>query len=267
MAQRGCGERGLGACGLRAAGCGLRAAGGRLQWTHVPCTPELTPSARHAARGAAALEALGILPRHTGVRLHAGWTSSRHSRACRQARCTAHPLRELTVVEEALHQEWAGRRKHLLRAMRSAVEEARAAAMPRRDGMVHTRLVARYEARLGEDLATNPPPPPFGGKRQRGRRKQRPVRNLLDRLWTAAEEALRVRDDFPVPFDNNQAERDLRLANVQQKASGTFCSDAGADAFCRIRSVCSTWRKQGRSALDALERAFTGRSLSLQIPS
>jgi hypothetical protein len=42
----------------------------------------------------------------------------------------------------------------------------------------------------------------------------------------------------------------------------------GADAFCGIRSVCSTWRKQGRSALDALiADAFAGRSLSLQFPS
>jgi Transposase IS66 family len=61
--------------------------------------------------------------------------------------------------------------------------------------------------------------------------------------------------------------RDMRRVKVQQKVSGTFCSDAGADAFCRIRSVCSTWRKQGRSVLDALTHAFAGQSLCLHIPS
>jgi hypothetical protein len=80
-------------------------------------------------------------------------------------------------------------------------------------------------------------------------------------------EARRFLEDFAVPFDNNQAERDPRMVKVQQKVSGTFCSDVGADAFCRIRSVCSTWRKQGPSILDALEATFAGRTLSLHIPS
>ncbi len=51
------------------------------------------------------------------------------------------------------------------------------------------------------------------------------------------------------------------------ECEGMVGSDAGADAFCRIRSVCSTWRKQGRSVLDALTQAFAGRSVSLQLPS
>jgi hypothetical protein len=108
--------------------------------------------------------------------------------------------------------------------------------------VVRDDFIMRDEALLGHGLAQNPqpPPPPGGpeGKRRQGRRKQSPVRNLLHRLWTYEHEALRFLDDFAVPCDNNQAERDLRMVKVQQKVSGTFCSDAGADAFCRIRSVC-----------------------------
>jgi transposase len=247
--------------GLRVVG----AEGARLEWTHVTCTLELTHYARHAARGATALEAIGILPGFTGVSLHDGWTSYRHFRTCRHALCNAHHLRELTLVEEELQQAWAGQLKALLRDIRTAVEQARSAGAMRLERSVRDDVIARYEALLGDGLAQNPLPPPHGAPR-RGRRKQRPVRNLLDRLWTYEHEALLFLDDFTVPFDNNQAERDLRMVKVQQKVSGTFCSDAGADAFCRIRSVCSTWRKQGRSVLDALEAAFAGRALSLQIP-
>jgi transposase len=248
--------------GLRVAG----AAGARLEWTHVTCTPTLTHYARHAARGATALEAIGILPGYEGVSVHDGWTSYRHFQTARHALCNAHHLRELTFVHEELQQAWAGQLKALLREMRTAVEQAHSAGASCLQRTVRDNFVARYEALLGEGLAQNPLPPPAGTPR-RGRRKQRPVRNLLDRLWTYEHEALRFLDDFAVPFDNNQAERDLRMVKVQQKVSGTFCSEAGADAFCRIRSVCSTWRKQGRSVLDALTRAFAGHPLSLHLPS
>ncbi|HEY7093358.1 MAG TPA: IS66 family transposase [Ktedonobacterales bacterium] len=248
--------------GLRVVG----AEGARLEWTHVTCTPTLTHYARHAARGATALEAIGILPGYEGVSVHDGWTSYRHFHTAHHALCNAHHLRELTFVHEELQQDWAGHLKALLRQMRSAVEHARSAGATALESSVRDDFIARYEALLGQGLAQNPLPPPLGTPR-RGRRKQSPVRNLLDRLWTYEHEALRFLDDFAVPFDNNQAERDLRMIKVQQKVSGTFCSDAGADAFCRIRSVCSTWRKQGRSVLEALAQAFAGHSLSLHIPS
>lgn len=240
--------------------------GAGLQWTHVTCTKELTHYARHAARGAAALEAIGILPDFTGVSIHDGWTSYRHYTACRHALCNAHHLRELTFVDEELHQAWAGQLKQVFREMRTAVEAAQAAGAASLDPHVRDALITRYEVLLGEGLAQNPLPPPAApaaGPRRRGRRKQSPVRNLLDRLWTYEHEALRFLDDFAVPFDNNQAERDLRMVKVQQKISGTFRSEQGADAFCCLRSVLSTWRKRSQSALTILETAFAGHPVHL----
>ena len=78
----------------------------------------------------------------------------------------------------------------------------------------------------------------------------------MDRLARLRKETLRYLRDFRVPFDNNLAERDIRMMRVQQKVSGTFRSYAGALAFCRIRSYISTLRKQGKSVIDALIRAF-----------
>jgi transposase len=174
-------------------------------------------------------------------------------------------------VEEELHQAWAGQLKHLLREMHSAVEQARAAGATQLPTAQREAFRTRYEALLAEGLAANPQPPPPAAAatdpapRRRGRRKQSPARNLLDRLWTYEHEARLFLDDFAVPFDNNQAERDLRMVKVQQKIAGTFRSPAGAPACCRLRSVLSTWRKQGRSALAALETLFAGQPLTLQV--
>jgi transposase len=249
---------------------GLRVAGPEgagLQWTHVTCTQDLTHYARHPARGVAALDAIGVLPAYTGVSVHDGWTSYRHYTRCRHALCNAHHLRELTFVEEELQQVWAGQLKTLLREMRTAVDQARAAGATQLERTLHDRFVARYDRLLADGVTQNPQPPPSQGQRRRGRRKQQPVRNLLDRLWMYQDDVLAFLDDFAVPFDNNQAERDLRPIKVQQKISGTFRSVPGADAFCTLRSVLSTWRKQSRSALTALETAFSGGSLCLCPPS
>ena len=82
--------------------------------------------------------------------------------------------------------------------------------------------------------------------------------HLLERLDHHRNEALAFIYDFNVPFDNNLAERDLRMMKVQQKISGTFRTEQGAKAFCRIRSYISTARKNALGAMDALARLFSG---------
>ena len=64
--------------------------------------------------------------------------------------------------------------------------------------------------------------------------------------------------NFRIPFDNNQAERDVRMLKVQQKVSGAFRTQAGADTFCALRSYISTARKHSLNAIDAIGNAFLG---------
>ena len=115
----------------------------------------------------------------------------------------------------------------------------------------------------GEGVNPPPPPSPEGGEKKRGRKRQTKARNRLDRLRRYRAETLEFLQDFAVPFDNNLAERDLRMMKVQQMISRGFRARAGANAFCRIRSYLASARNQGHNVFAALVAVFQGHPLSL----
>ncbi len=145
--------------------------------------------------------------------------------------------------------------------MKAAVEQARASGLHQLPATTRQAFVTRYRALLAEGHAANPPPDPERRPRPRGRVKQSPARNLLERLWLGQDQVLAFLDDLTIPFDNNQAERDLRMLKVQQKVSGSFRSDRGAAAFACLRGHLSTLRKQGVALLAALETVVGGHPL------
>jgi transposase len=75
------------------------------------------------------------------------------------------------------------------------------------------------------------------------------------------DQVLAFFDDLTIPFDNNQAERDLRTLKVQQKVSGCFRAARGGEAFARLRGYLSTPRKLGHALLPALQAVFAGQPL------
>jgi hypothetical protein len=173
--------------------------------------------------------------------------------------CNIHHLRELTFLEEQYQQTWAKELKGLLCAMKAATDRARAQGAVRLPPSERDVFVAGNETLLASGLAANPPP--ARRPHQRGRLKQSPMRNLLERLLLGQEQVLAFLDDLTIPFDNNQAERDLRMLKVQQKVSGSFRSPRGAAAFARLRGYLSTLCKQGHALLAALEALFIAQPL------
>jgi transposase len=117
------------------------------------------------------------------------------------------------------------------------------------------KFAQRYDALLLAGLAANPLPEPTG---RRGRPKRGKAGSLVARLPVHKEATLAFLADFAVPFDNNQAERDIRMTKVRQKISGCFRTPVGAERFCRIRGYVSTLRKQGRPIFAALAQAIAG---------
>jgi transposase len=121
----------------------------------------------------------------------------------------------------------------LLVDVKLLADRARAAGACRVDDQARARLHVRYQRLITDGKAANPPLPAKG--RRRGRARRSAAARLLARLDTHRDEVLRSLD-LRVPFDNNQAERDLRMVKLQQKISGCWRTLAGAEAFLAIRS-------------------------------
>jgi len=124
------------------------------------------------------------------------------------------------------------------------------------------RYEERYRRIIAAGMRANPPPVDIeeGTKKKRGRKKKSDALNLLDRLKRYEKATLAFMYDFAVPFDNNLAERDIRMMKVQQKISGTFRSFEGALSFCRIRSYISTIKKRGMNVISALQDVFADKA-------
>jgi hypothetical protein len=230
--------------------------GGRRHWVHVASTAKITLYTIHPKRGAVAMDAMGVLPKFKGRAIHDHWKPYYTYKGCSHGLCNAHHLRELTFVHEQMGQEWARLMKDLLIRIKSDVDVAKATNQTALDGKEISRLVERYRTIIAKGIAVNPAPIPVTGKR--GKPKDTKAGNLVRRLKAHRREVLAFMYDFSVAFENNLAERDLRMMKVQQKISGTFRSDDGGDKFCRIRSYLSTARKHCLSALQVLAMAIAG---------
>ncbi len=228
---------------------------GTTSWMHVTSTARLTFYAVHQKRGRAAMDAIGVVPRFRGRAVHDGLPSYWQYGQCAHALCNAHHLRELTFVEEHLGQRWAKDLKGLLREIKQAVDDARGQGRAELAADVRQVFARRYDALLEEGMRANPPPSPTG---KQGRPKRGKAGSLVDRLREHKEATLAFMEDFTVPFDNNQAERDIRMTKVREKISGCFRTPLGAERFCRIRGYISTLRKQGMPILSALGQAIAG---------
>ena len=233
---------------------GMRVAG-KLHWVHSASTPLWSYYTCHPRRGKQGSDAAGVLWRFAGTAVHDAWPSYAQY-GCQHALCNAHHLRELIPFAEA-GALWAKDMMGLLVEIKAAVERAKSQGRAHLSPLLEAHFEGRFQKRLKQGYQANPlPQPPPTDKR--GRVKQTPARNLLLRLDTNRKCVLAFMYDFAVPFDNNLAERDLRMIKLRQKISGGFRCLTGAQDFCRVRSYLSTLRKQGKHLLTALESVFRG---------
>jgi len=223
----------------------------------VLSTAELTAYFPHPKRGAEALDAFGLLEWFTGTLVHDHWSAYARY-LCAHAFCNAHHLRELIALAETIpsQQRWAEDMIALLCEANRLTAAARLQGLEALPSAEVERLHRRYDAILAAAAQRHPPHQPPPGSRRRV--KQSPAYNLIERLRNKRNDVLRFITDLRVPFDNNLAERDIRMPKLKQKVSGGLRTDTGIARFATIRSYLSTLRKQGPDIFQALVLTFQG---------
>lgn len=217
-----------------------------LHWLHVLGNDTYTLYNSHKKRGNEADKAMGILPAYSGVLVH-DHLKALYNFQCGHAECNAHILRYLKAAIERKDRVWAEDMIKLLLEAKEAVEG--------RDKPLHNATIRKYHRRYDEILAQGrneflqSESPDYNGEDMK----------LLRRLKQYKTEHLRFITDPKVPFDNNQAERDLRMIKAKTKISGCFRADDGGEVFAALKSYTSTLRKNGRNIFDGIRDAFLGK--------
>ena len=226
---------------------------GKKYWLHCASNSFWTHFFPHQKRGTEAMNEIGILPTFGGILCHDHWKPY-YKYNCTHALCNAHHLRELTRAWEQDNQNWAKKLSELLEEINRTANGAGG----KLDSDESTKYRHKYREILKEAEKESPPPDEANRKGKRGRLKRTKSRNLLERLQNFEDDVLRFMDNEIVPFTNNLGENDIRMTKVQQKISGCFRSEDGAQFFCRIRSYISSCRKQDIRSTTALALLFKG---------
>lgn len=221
----------------------------KLRWVHSVSTPEYSLITVHDHRGTAGMDAAGVLPVFTGIAVHDAWAPYDSYHAVTHALCNAHVLRELQAVTDLSPPRqwcWATQAADALRTMKKLVDTVLAVTPGSLTGLDPTALadqvrLYRSAVRLGAAATT-----------ARATPVEKKHHALARRLVTRDTDYLRFTTNPEVPFDNNAAERDIRMIKLREKVSGCLRTLTGAQQFCAVRSYLSTARKHGHGFLHAL---------------
>lgn len=225
---------------------------GQLHWLHTVSNEHWTLYNVHTKRGKEAFNSIGFLPAYKGTVVHDFWKSYFDDKyRFSHALCGVHLLRECQGIIDYDKHQWASKMQALLR---EALQEKKKALADERPVLKQTisGLESRYDEILErgkkEWLPQLLPDEPV----KRGRKAKTKAANLAERFILHKADILRFLKDGLVPFDNSQAERDIRMVKVKEKISGSFRTRQGAEQFARIRGFISTARKQGRDLLSSI---------------
>ena len=214
---------------------------GKLNWFHVLSNQTASYFALHSKRGREAMDTIGLLNKFKGTLIHDRFSSYFHYQ-CDHGLCNAHILRELKFIDETFEAPWC---KKMIRLLIRAKQKKKIDGLP--DKKYYNRIYTAF-IKLTR--------PVIIAYNQQQKRKKTDAERLAFGLEKYKRLFLRFLEQEQVPFDNNQAERDLRMIKVKQKVSGCFRSFHHGHYFARIRGYISTVKKNHQPVLESIVRAF-----------
>jgi transposase len=239
---------------------GLRVQG-RLRWVHSASSGKYVLITVHNRRGVDAMNAAGVLPGFTGVAVHDAWAPYDTYTAAQHALCNAHLLRELQAVcdtsgcteqtRTAGGWCWACQGADALLEIKKLIDDAT---------RVTSDLAAAEGAELDKQVHHFRSAAILGGEQaaaQTGKLASKHAA-LARRMLHRQADYLRFTRHPAVPFDNNAAEREIRMVKLRQKVSGCLRTLTGAQQFAAIRSYLATAAKHGLGFYEALRRLAEG---------
>ena len=226
---------------------------GKLHWVHSASTSRYSLVYVHPKRGKAGIDAGGVLPGFTGIAVHDAWAPYDCYPDATHSLCCAHLARELVAATELDPQAevWAQQGINALLALKQAAAAAVSSGRTR----IGSRILAKHVLRF-RDAALVGIKDHSGQKTKVGKKLHALARRMRDRLDDYLHFA---REPHRFPFDNNAAEREIRMVKLRQKISGCMRTFVGAQQFCAIRSYLATATKHGLNTLDALTQLTAGR--------
>ena len=232
---------------------------GKTWWVHNASNQDYTYLTIHQKRGRIGIDAADVLPHARGIIVHDCWSSYWKYQDVTHAICCAHLLRELNgVIENHPEQTWAPKFRKLLLEMKKVRDKALRTDKAEVSYYYRHKFDKEYDDIIKTAYEENPLPETTANKR--GRKKKSKVLNLICRLDNYKGAVCLFINNLYVPFDNNQAERDLRMIKVKNKVSGCFRSEEGAQEYLTIMSYIGSAHKHGINAFKAIREALDGNS-------